>query len=151
MREVRPSSARSRVTTRVGKLSKTKQAMKDQCNINLIMERHRQTGIIDHVNAKTPTYGDFSQAGTLHDAVELVNASREHFMSLPARVRALCDNNPEIFLRALADEDQTELLADAGLEMPDGWEPRSPEETPPPEVTPNAPENENPPKIEGGE
>lgn len=126
-------------------LSRTKQSFRDACDINNIVDQHRKTGLITHVNDKTPLYGDFSEANDLHTAMERVSAAEASFDALPSAVRAAAENNPVRFLEMLDDEDQAKLLAKAGLvfdpEAPPAAAPPSPHEPSDPETAP--------PKAEG--
>jgi len=101
----------------VGTRSRTRQSHKDECDINLIVKNHTQTGIYSHVNPRTPTYGDFTQAHDLQDALALVGEAGDAFDELPAAVRAACNNDPVQLLNALANQADTMLLAELGLDV----------------------------------
>lgn len=137
-----------RVRTPVGTVSRTKQSFKDDCDINKIVARHSRTGLWEHVTAREPHYGDFSQATDLHTAMEQVLAAQDAFDALPSAVRALCKNDPEVLLRALASPEETAELYDAGLPMAEGYKPWREDE---PEETVVEPPKEKPPEIKGGE
>lgn len=119
---VRVGDERHRFTTEVGTESKTKQSFRDDCDINKIVARYKATGMYPQTG-KTPTYGDFSMADGLHSAMNLVQEAQQEFDRLPSAVRNLCENNPENLLRALADEELTAELAEAGLQMSEDYEP----------------------------
>lgn len=108
--------------TQVGENSLTKQSFTEDCDINVIMRRHLRTGLIEHINPRQPTYGDYSQARTLHEALELVSEAQDEFMTLPAEVRSMVQNSPERLLQALSDPEETAALAAAGLPMAEGWQ-----------------------------
>lgn len=93
----------------------TKQAFKDECDINAIVKRHQATGMVTHVNRNRPAYGDFSYGLDLQQAMEAVRAAQDDFMRLPARVRALASNDPARFLAMVHDDDGLEMLIEAGL------------------------------------
>lgn len=95
----------------------TKQAFKDETDINLVVKRHAQTGVWDHLNTRQPHYGDFTMATDLQTAIERVNAAEDDFMSLPASVRAVCDNDPVGLLQLLSSEEGAQALFDAGLPL----------------------------------
>ncbi len=124
------------ITTQGGK-SRTKQSFRDQTDINEIVKRHAQTGLYDHLNNTQPTYGDFSQSTELLIALDTVAEARENFASLPADVRALCQNNPVQFLARLADPELFDDLVEAGLPVEDSYE--VPESRKPPEPEPKPP------------
>ncbi len=160
-RKVRKSFERTRLQTAVGSDSKTKQSFKDDCDINVMIKRHRKTGIWENVAPRAPTYGDFSHAQDLHAAMDRVMTADAEFMALPSEVRNLCDNDPERLLRALASPEETAALFDAGLPMAEGYKPwrEPPPEKPLEEAVKEAIEEiretlkreETPPVIKGGE
>lgn len=106
--------------------SRAKQGFRDDCDVNLIVKRHAQTGQLTHVNTRQPTYGDFTAETDLRSAIELVSQAEREFMALPASVRALCDNDPATFLHAMASEEGVHALAAAGLPMGAGYKPPAP-------------------------
>lgn len=131
-----------RVTFDCGDVVRTKQSFRDECDINLIVRRHASDGLLAHLNPRMPTYGDFTAAMELRDAMQLVDLAEQGFAQIPAEVRAMCNNDPATFLQLVNDPDHIEALAEAGLPMADGWEPTKPE----PEQG-----GENPPDPSGGD
>jgi len=115
---------RRRIMTPVGTRSRTKQANRNEFDINLMVGRYMKTGVFSSINPKEPRYGDFSNALQLQDALELTRAAHEEFQRLPAKVRAAAQNDPLTMLAMLADPEGTKTLVDAGL----------PVKTPPPVV-----------------
>ncbi len=140
---VRGYGWRERVTFDCGDVVRTKQTFRDECDINLIVKRHASDGLLAHLNPRMPTYGDFTASMELRDAMELVDLAEQGFAEIPAAVRAMCNNDPALFLRLVNDPDHIEALAEAGLPMAEGWEPTPPEEPP-------APGGETPPDPSGG-
>ena len=114
---------RERTPTDCGDQKRTKQSFKDDCDINLIVRRHASTGMYAHLNPLTPSYGDFSGVVELQDAIALTRQSEADFAELPARVRAVCNNDPVVFLQEVHDPEGIQYLVDAGLPMAEGWEP----------------------------
>ena len=115
--------ATARVITQAGGEPRTKQAFKDECDINRIVKRHGEHGLWDHLTPQKPLYGDFSTAVDLQDAIELVQAAEDSFMALPAEVRALADNDPIKFAQMCASRDDFDALVQAGLIPGEGYEP----------------------------
>lgn len=113
------NAPRIRVSPDPGDRSRAKQSFKDDCDINLIVKRHAQTGMWDHLANTTPTYGDNSAAVDLQEAFQSVKDAEEAFRQLPAEVRAVVNHDPVRFLEALSDEDDFAFLVDAGLPIPD--------------------------------
>jgi len=117
--------------TPVGTQSRTKQANRNETDINLMVARYKKTGMFQNLNPREPKYGDFSEAMSLEEAFNAVQKANQSFMELPAQVRALAGNNPVTLLEMLADEGATKALIDAGL----------PVKTPPKEGEITAPQN----------
>jgi len=113
------SEKRGRYQTAVGTVSRTKQAPRDECDIRNIMAKYRNTGEINHLNSRTPQYGDFTKATDLLTAIGQVSQAQEDFMGLPAAVRAYCGNDPVTFMHALASENDRAALEDLGLVLGD--------------------------------
>lgn len=94
---------------------RVKQANRNETDINLMVARYKKTGQFQNLNPREPKYGDFSEAASLEEAFNQVQAANRSFMELPARVRALAGNNPVTLLEMLADEGATAALIEAGL------------------------------------
>lgn len=90
--------------------SKTKQAFKEECDINNIVPR-LQNGEAVLMNTGSANYGDYSDPTEFHDAQNIVAYAKEQFQALPAKVRDRFANDPGNFLEFTADpENQKELL-----------------------------------------
>lgn len=118
-----------------GKLM-TKQSDQGNTDINVIVKRARALGGLPPGRA-VPRYGDFTNRPTFHEALSQVRQAEADFMELPARVRQLCSNDVGVFLDMVHDDEQRELLLEAGLDG--GRIPESVKPTPEPEPTPPAP------------
>ena len=92
-----------KVTIDASKDGRTQQHLKDECDINRIMERHRVTGMVTHLAKGEPQYGDFSNLGDYQDALNTMIRAEEAFMSLDAHVRRKFDNNPQQLIDYLED------------------------------------------------
>lgn len=94
------------------KPSRTKQAFKDECDVNTIMSRFEKTALLEHVNRYEGRYGDFTGTPqSFHDALNQVVAAREMFMTLPAKVRREFDNDPAAFVDFVGTAGEDELRA----------------------------------------
>lgn len=120
---------------------RTKQAFKDECDVNYIMNRWKRTGEIPKsmINTIKPAYGDYSNADDYLTACNQVIAAEDAFASMPAFLRDRFANQPVNLLRFLADPANQDEAIKLGLAAP-----------PEPEPEP-APIPENPSPIEGGE
>jgi phage internal scaffolding protein len=96
------------------------QNLRDECDVNNIVKRYAKTGVLTHINSKTPRYGDFSQVTTYQDACNLVIQAQESFQDLPSDVRRHFDNDPTNLINALNDPSRASELQSLGiLESPD--------------------------------
>ncbi len=94
--------------------SLAQQHMKDECDINIIVERFGVTGSMP-VSPIEPSYGDFSGVSDYHDALNRIRASDEAFMALPAKIRAKFDNDPNALLQFLQNDENREEAIQIGL------------------------------------
>lgn len=115
--------------------SLTFQCFKDDCDINHIMARYREKGILTHLKSGEPQYGDFSTTPEeLHEAYELVDKAQSMFASLPSSVRDRFDHDPVKFFDFYNNEDNNEELVKLGLKskpVPAEAHPIPPEESKP--------------------
>lgn len=83
--------------------SNVQQHMKDECDINKLIERYTMTGGREGGHSTPGFYGDFT-AIDYQNALDVVALADEQFMSLPAAVRDRFSNNPAKLLHFLEDE-----------------------------------------------
>ena len=94
--------------------SLAQQHMKDECDINVIVERFGVTGELP-TTPIPPTFGDFSGVSDYHSAINAVRASEEAFMALPAKIRERFDHDPNVLLQFLQDESNRNEAIEIGL------------------------------------
>lgn len=94
--------------------AKTKQAFKDECDINTIMRRYEQSGVLLHLARGEPQYVDATSLD-YQASMELVVQAREAFAALPARVRERFQNDPSQMLAFVEDEGNREEAIKLGL------------------------------------
>jgi hypothetical protein len=135
---IRKPFKRYRSTAPIGGPSVTKQSFKEDCDVNVIVNRFMSGGELTHLSRVAPQYGDVSGAVDLQAALELVEDAWEEFEQLPARVRSACDNSPVNFEYMVSSEEGRAELARLGM-------PGFRVEPPP---TPSEPPTENP-VVEG--
>lgn len=96
----------------------TDQSQKDDCDINRIMARYRETGfLVDplHPGTRQPIFGDFTEIPDYQGALEVINAADAAFASLPAKVRDRFGNNPQQIFDFLSDEKNRDEAIALGL------------------------------------
>lgn len=93
----------------------TKQSFKEECDIDVILRRYADTGVIDHVKQFKGEYGSFLDVQDYHTSMNQVVAAQEMFMSLPAQVRARFRNDPAEFLAFCGNPDNQDEMVKMGL------------------------------------
>ena len=94
--------------------SRTKQAFKEECDINTILKRFNVTGQLP-VSPLQPQYGDFSGVFDYQTALNAVIEAQESFNALPATLRNRFANDPAAFVDFCSDESNREEMVRLGL------------------------------------
>ena len=104
---------------------RAKQAFKDQCDINRILDKAKKTGVLSHVNKYEQHYGDFADFDFEEAQIKLANA-KSIFYDLEANVGAEFGNKPEAFFAYVNDPanagdlaNKLPALVEPGLQLPD--------------------------------
>lgn len=95
----------------------TQQQFKEDCDVNLIMEKYMKTGMMPQSVAPL-LEGDFSNLPSYAEALQTVIDAQDMFMEIPAKIRQRFDNNPQELMNFLADESNTEEAIKLGLKNP---------------------------------
>lgn len=98
--------------------SLTQQHLKDETNINRIMEKYERSGVITHLSSRIAQYGDFSNVGTFHQAMVKLQEAQNLFNDVPSEIRKKFDNDPAKFIEFCSDENNIEELREMGLAEP---------------------------------
>lgn len=85
---------RSRLMKMFTKPSMTKQSHKDECDVNNILKKYSQTGVITHSNSKQGTYGNFADAQDYQSSLNSLMTAQDNFDNLPAQIRDRFKNDP---------------------------------------------------------
>lgn len=94
----------------------TQQSAKDECDINVIIDRIKRGADLPNTNPIPPRYGDFTSIPTdLRECLNVVRRADELFMSLDAKVRRRFDNDPAKMLDFLNDASNREEAVSLGL------------------------------------
>lgn len=101
---------------------RTKQAFKEECDINGILRKFNKTGQLPEMIKKNPQYGDFSEAPQYQEALNLVLAAEQQFAALPARARERFHNSPKEFLEFANNAANADEMAKMGLIKPEAIE-----------------------------
>lgn len=101
--------------------SMTQQHFRDDCDINRIMQRYQETGVlIDPIvgTGRQPMFGEFDSEFDLREAMDKVNMAYEQFNQLPSRIRERFDNSPAKLMEFLRDPDNYDEALKLGLVRP---------------------------------
>ena len=146
-----PEKYRRRVKT-VNKLpSLTEQCHGDECKIDNIVKKYRETGVIDRINSKKPQYMDMTGSKTLHEAYNIMADAKTAFMELPAKVRKDFDNDPGLFVDFMQNPENKTQIEEYGFDSSYLPEPavhtqgsqEAPDEPPLSREAPTPPETQN--------
>lgn len=110
--------------------SMTDQSQRDECDINVLVERF---GVVpsDMPQAVVlPQYGDYEGIFDFQSAMQVILDAKSAFMDLPAKVRTRFNNNPQEYLEFFANPDNYDEALRLGFVVP---KPSSPEGGSPPE------------------
>lgn len=118
MKFKKPYEKQPRVKSQFTGPTRTKQAFKKECDINQIMSRFHQTGLVSHVAHHQGDYSDLSDAPTYYDAMLKITAADQSFNSLPSDMRKYFNNSPHEFLTFVSDPNNNAAMVEMGL-IPD--------------------------------
>lgn len=108
--------------------SRTKQADRDQCDIQKLMNSFTRTGDLTHISESLGTYGDFTNPLTYREAHTQLAEAQQAFESFPSRIRERMRNDPGYFLDFMSDGKNLDEQIELGLvEAPKGY--KKPEDT----------------------
>lgn len=123
-------------------VSRARQSMRDETDINRIVERFGLTGKLPDVKQLQPLYGDFTSVTDFHTAANMVIEADLAFEKLPPAVRARFHNDPGALIDFVADPGNRGEAEKLGLV------PKRPQE--PPTVIPGTPPQAATPGAPGG-
>jgi len=109
------------------------QSLKDECDVNKIVEKYMRSGVLPSNVRTSQGYMDVSGIGDYEQALTTVQRAEDSFMALPAALRARFHNDPSQFLNAMQDPtpELKSLLIKLGLAAPQKKQQKKSEATPP--------------------
>jgi phage internal scaffolding protein len=90
------------------------QQFRDETDINTILERFGRTGELI-VPVSVPEFGDYTEVGDYHSAMNMIIEAQSAFDALPARIRKEFDNDPGRFVDFVLDENNRDKAVEMGL------------------------------------
>tara|TARA_R110002072_G_scaffold196017_3_gene353391 strand:+ start:5613 stop:6050 length:438 start_codon:yes stop_codon:yes gene_type:complete len=106
-----------RIQTINNEPSMTKQALKDNADINKIIKRYNKTGVLQNMKEFEGQYGDFDSKD-FHDAMNVVAEANTLFEQVPSEIRAQFKNDPGDFIDFATNEENHDQMAEWGLAIP---------------------------------
>lgn len=94
--------------------TRTQQQFKDECDINVILDRFGATGNLP-ITTVQPMAGDFTGIGTYQEAIESVRSAEENFMQLPSKIRERFSQDSKKFVDFCLDPANIEAVREMGL------------------------------------
>lgn len=94
--------------------SLTRQSEAKFADINFIMAKYEQTGVLPPAN-KALFFADVSKIQDFDGAMAVVHGAEESFMQLPAEVRKEFDNDPSKFISFTNDPENVPKMVEMGL------------------------------------
>lgn len=94
-------------------VSVTRQSELESTDINKIVARYERAGL--PLPTGESRFLDVSDMPDFRTALEQVQRASEYFMTLPAKSRAIFDNDPAIFLDRVNDPGALEQMVEAGI------------------------------------
>lgn len=93
--------------------SLTQQHFQPECDINTILSRYSQTGVLPENQGAF--YADFSSGRDFREVVDFLRATQEDFLALPAATRAHFNNDPGALIDFVNDPANHSRFAEVGL------------------------------------
>lgn len=111
------------VLQEVGK-SMTQQHHAEDADINTIMNRYIERGVLPLGRVGQPMFGDFSGDFSLQSAQDAIIEAKDKFYELPSKIRAKFKNDPFKLIDFIENVDNQDEAISLGLiEEPEGWIP----------------------------
>lgn len=101
---------RKRVQIDCSKPQLTDQSDLNMSNINTIMANYSKNGLLPHVQEKVARYIDNTQIMPLEEAHAAIQAAKNMFNELPAKIRKLMDNDPTKLVDFIKDPENEDIL-----------------------------------------
>lgn len=106
---------RKRVTVSFEKPTRTRGSFKNDCDINVVVNRFQKNGIIDHIARGQGSYGDFSTVEDYQSSLNRVMAARDSFEALPSKIRSRFYNDPAELIGFLENPANLQEAIELGL------------------------------------
>lgn len=97
-----------------------RQEFADECDVNNIVRKHPNVGLLPPLPGVEPIYYDFtSMPDNLMSSMNMMMEAEEAFMRLPAVTRKEFDNDPLRFIEFASSKDNLKRMREWGLAPPE--------------------------------
>lgn len=114
---------KKRVVSENNEPTMTKQALAENLNVNNIIKRYNQTGILQKAHDFEGVYGEFTSYD-LREAMDKTYKAEELFLNVPSNIRAQFGNDAGAFIDFATNEKNIQQMRDWGLAKPAVAEPQ---------------------------
>lgn len=111
-----------RLNARVEADGRTRQAFKDECDINKLLARYAKTGALSHFAKHGGEYMSVSPV-EFQEALNTVIEADKLFRDLPSKLRGRFNNDPSEFLGFVQNPDNADEMVELGLRKRLGRDP----------------------------
>lgn len=115
LRSLFPEVEIRRVRHAGGGKSRTRQSDTAATDMNKIVAKYHESGIMPPLPGREPRYGDFGSGISFHEALNAVRSAEAEFENLPVAVRRHVKNDPGEFLDMVYDPSRRGELEELGL------------------------------------
>lgn len=91
-----------------------KQEFKNECDINFIIDKYQSHGVAPSVAQGVQQFIDVDPID-YQEALNLVIAAQDVFSQVPSDLRAICKNDPALFLKYVSEPENEDMLIKHGL------------------------------------
>ncbi len=105
---------RSKYQTHNTMPSETVQADSEKADINKILKRYKEVGIIENLNLTEASFPDVTELGDFQDVMQTARIAETEFMKLPSKVREIFGHDVATWLDTAHDQEKRASLVEAG-------------------------------------
>ena len=92
----------------------TVQSDADKADIQKILRRYQDVGIVDHLEITAASFKDVTSFNDFADVIRTAHAAETEFMELPSKVREIFDHDVATWLDTAHDPEKLAALIEAG-------------------------------------
>ncbi len=134
---------RSKYQTHNTMPSVTVQADSEKADINKILKRYKEVGIMEKLDLTEAHFPDVTEIGDFQDVMQTARMAEEEFMKLPSKVREIFKHDVANWLDTAHDQEKRASLIEEGVLKPV----EQPAPPPPPDPDPGVSDPGSDPPI----